>query len=270
MNSENIPQLFKAISDRKAIREYSDKPIPNELCDKIDAFISQINNEPDLFDSKTRFMLMRKDFSRIWTFGLVGGNKFWLCGCTNKDNEFSEAAFGYKMEKIILYICSLGLDTVWLGGTYTASCFTTDLKMDNEKEKLVCVSPVGYRSDSQGLISYFMKRKRNEWSKNFFYQNAKTAMTEDKCDFFTKEIIEAIRWLPTAVNRQDYAVVFGDKVAHVFVVGKSTLSLCDGGIAMAHVEVACSANGHAGKWEKVENLNVEQPENWRYLGSYVC
>ena len=65
MNSENIPQLFKAISDRKAIREYGDKPIPNELCDKIDAFISQINNEPDLFDSKTRFMLMRNLDIRI-------------------------------------------------------------------------------------------------------------------------------------------------------------------------------------------------------------
>ena len=270
MSTENIQVLFKAISERKAVREYSDKPVPTELCDKIDTFITQINNEPDLFNAKTRFMLMRKDFSRIWTFFWVGGNKFWLCGCANKDNELSDVAYGYKMEKIILYICSLGLDTVWLGATFTASCFTTELKIDDEKEKLLCVSPVGYRADKVGLITYFSKRKRNEWSKNFFYQNAKTAMTEDKCDFFTKEIIEAIRWLPTAYNKQEYAVVFGDKVAHVFVIICNRLSLCDGGIAMAHVEIACSANGHPGKWEKVENLNVEQPEDWKYLSSYVC
>ena len=47
---------------------------------------------------------MREDFSRIWTFGFVGGNKYWLCGCTNKDNPFGEVAFGLKMEKIILYL----------------------------------------------------------------------------------------------------------------------------------------------------------------------
>ena len=40
MNSENIPQLFKTISERKSVREYGDKPITNELCDKIDTFIS--------------------------------------------------------------------------------------------------------------------------------------------------------------------------------------------------------------------------------------
>ena len=175
------------------------------------------------------------------------------------------------MEKIILYIRSLGLDTCWLGGTFTSSCFTGELKMDDKTEKLVCVSPVGYRAPNKvGLISYFAKRARNEWNKNFFIGNAKQDMTEDKCEFFTKEIIEAIRWLPTAVNRQDYGVVFVDKNAHVFCTSESKLGLCDGGIAMAHVEVACSACGHPGHWEKMENVNLEQPEDWKYLGTYVC
>ena len=175
------------------------------------------------------------------------------------------------MEKIILYCTSLGLNTVWLGGTYTSSCFTKALKLDEKNEKLVCVSPVGYRNpNKKGIISYFSKRKRNEWAKNFFFEKPGQAMTEDKCTFFTKDIIEAIRWLPTATNRQDYAVVFKEYTAHVFSVGSSMCYLCDGGIAMAHVEVACVGSGINGKWEKVENPCEDIPKNWKYLASFIC
>ena len=98
MESSNYKEMYEAISKRMSVREYGDQIITPELCDKIDAFIDKINKEEDIFKSKTRFLLMREDFSRIWTFGFIGGNKFWLCGCTNKDNEFSDVAFGLKME----------------------------------------------------------------------------------------------------------------------------------------------------------------------------
>ena len=95
-------------------------------------------------------------------------------------------------------------------------------------------------------------------------------MTEEKCSFFTKDIIEAIRWLPTAVNRQDYAVLFKDKTAHVFAVGSSMLHLCDAGIAMAHVEIGCLGNGLNGHWERLKDVCEEIPKNWEYLASFVC
>ena len=271
MDSINYKSLYEAINKRISVREYGDQNVPPELCDKIDAFIEIINKEEDVFKSKTRFLLMREDFSRIWTFGFVGGTKYWLCGCTNKDNELSDVAFGLKMEKIIIYLTSLGLDTCWLGGTYTASCFNKALKLDDETEKLVCVSPVGFRNPNRiGIISYFSKRKRKEWDNNFFYEKATQPMTEDKCTFFTKDIIEAIRWLPTAVNRQDYAIVFSGHTAHVFSLGTGGFNLCDAGIAMAHVEIACMGSGLEGHWEKLENVLQENPKNWIYLASFVC
>ena len=252
MDSTNVKDLYDAMSKRMSVREYGDQIVSPELCDKVDAFIEKINKEEDVFQSKTRFLLMREDFSRIWTYGFVGGNKYWLCGCTNKDNEFSEAAFGLKMEKIILYLTSLGLDTVWLGGTYTASCFTKALKLDEKTEKLVCVSPVGYRNpNKKGIISYFMKRKRNEWAKNFVFEKPSQPMTEEKCIFFTKDIIEVSRWLPSAMNKQVYAFVFKDKNTHIFDNGSS--GLYDGGIAMTHVEIACQNYELNGDWGKLEN-----------------
>ena len=115
-----------------------------------------------------------------------------------------------------------------------------------------------------------MKRKRKEWDQNFFYEKPDQPMTEDKCTFFTKEIIEAIRWLPTAVNRQDYAIVFNSHTAHAFSVGSSMCYLCDGGIAMAHLEVACVASGLDGHWEKLDKVCENVPSNWKYLVSFVC
>ena len=174
------------------------------------------------------------------------------------------------MEKIVLYATSLGLDTCWLGGTYTASCFTKALNL-KDNEKLVCVSPVGFRNpNKKGIISYFMRRKRKEWDQNFFYEKGNQPMTEDKCTFFTKDIIEAVRWLPTAMNKQDYAIVFNNHTAHVYTIGMSTFNLCDAGIAMAHVEIACNGNGLDGHWEKIQNPCDNIPQNWKYLASFVC
>ena len=271
MDSINYKELYEASKKRMSVREYGDQIVPPELCDKIDAFIDKINKEEDVFNSKTRFLLMREDFSRIWTFGFIGGNKYWLCGCTNKDNELSDVAFGLKMEKIVLYATSLGLDTCWLGGTYTASCFTKALNL-KDNEKLVCVSPVGFRNpNKKGIISYFMRRKRKEWDQNFFYEKGNQPMTEDKCTFFTKDIIETVRWLPTAMNKQDYAIVFNNHTAHVYTIGMSTFNLCDAGIAMAHIEIACNGNGLDGHWEKLNNVVCENaPSNWKYLASFVC
>ena len=112
-----------------------------------------------------------------------------------------------------------------------------------------------------------MKRKRNEWDKNFFFEKGNQPMTEDKCSFFTKDIIEAIRWLPSAVNKQAYTIVFKDHTAHVF--GNGSWGLYDGGIAMAHVEIACLNFGLKGHWEKLENPCEEIPKGWKYLASFV-
>ena len=44
----------------------------------------------------------------------------------------------------------------------------------------------------------------------------------------------------------------------------------DGGIAMAHVEIACLSNGHNGHWERLEKPCEETPKDWIYLASFVC
>ena len=107
-------------------------------------------------------------------------------------------------------------------------------------------------------------------AKNFFYEKTNQPMSEDKCTFFTKDIIEGIRWLPSAMNKQDYVILFKEHTAHVFTNGFGSFSLCDTGIAMAHLEICCVANGINGHWEKMNNVAEDITKNWRYVCSFVC
>ena len=213
---------------------------------------------------------MRKDFNRIWSFGFVSGNKYWLCWCINKDNPLGEVSIWIKNGKNNFIFTNLGPDIIWLGRTYTTSCFTKALNLDEKTEKLVWVSPIGYRNpNKKGLINYFSKRKRNDWNKKFFFEKPSMPMTEEKCSFFKKEVIGAIRWLPTAVNKQDYVVVFKDKTAHVFSVCSSMCYLCDGGIGITHVKIGCLGNGLNGHWEKLKEVFEDLPQNWKYFASFI-
>ena len=182
-----IKTIYEAIAERISVREYA-QIIKPELCDYIDAFIEKINKEEDIFQLKTRFLLMRKDFNRIWSFGFVSGNKYWLCWCINKDNPLGEVSIWIKNGKNNFIFTNLGPDIIWLGRTYTTSCFTKALNLDEKTEKLVWVSPIGYRNpNKKGLINYFSKRKRNDWNKKFFFEKPSMPMTEKSVAFLKKK-----------------------------------------------------------------------------------
>jgi len=69
MDESNLKELYEAISKRMSVREYGEEIVKPELCDKIDEFIEKINKEEDIFQSKTRFLLMREKI--LADFGLL-------------------------------------------------------------------------------------------------------------------------------------------------------------------------------------------------------
>ena len=61
-------------------------------------------------------------------------------------------ALGYSLEKVILYCTSLGLGTVWLGGTFNKGNFAKAVNL-KENEILPIVSPVGYEGGKKSLFA---------------------------------------------------------------------------------------------------------------------
>ena len=47
---------------------------------------------------------------------VLSGEKLYVAGIVDKV-PYSDVAFGYSMEQLVLYAWSLGIGTVWIGGT---------------------------------------------------------------------------------------------------------------------------------------------------------
>ena len=59
-----------------------------------------------------------------------------------KNVQNASVAFGYSFEVFVLLAQSLGLGTVWLGGTMNRAAFEAAMEL-SENEMMPCASPIG-------------------------------------------------------------------------------------------------------------------------------
>ena len=71
---------------------------------------------------------------------VVSGTDFYV-GAKVKRVPHAEEAFGYSFERLVLYAQSLGIGTVWVGGTMDRAAFERAMELDAE-EMMPCMSPL--------------------------------------------------------------------------------------------------------------------------------
>ncbi len=124
-----VEELIKI---RHSVRNYDNSPLSEEIINKIESYISKVENP---FNQKIRIKLIKKDNSnkelKLGTYGVIKGANYFLAAVCEKD-DLSLIALGYTLEKVILYCTSLGLGTVWLGGTFNKGEFAKAMNL-NEK-----------------------------------------------------------------------------------------------------------------------------------------
>ncbi|EOS59515.1 hypothetical protein C815_02098 [Firmicutes bacterium M10-2] len=131
--------IMKVMEERHAVRKYQDLPISDRdvallkeeiaACNKESGLhIQLILNEPKAFDPK---------------YGHFEGATNYIALIGKKGPGLDEKC-GYYGEKIVLYAQSIGLNTCFVGGTYTKVDNVLEI---NKDEKLVCMITVGYGVD---------------------------------------------------------------------------------------------------------------------------
>ena len=137
--------LLQAMKERHSVRSYDEKSIEAGTVEKLRSFIKECNkesglhmqlvlNEPHAFEG---FMAHYGKFSGVRNYiALIG----------RKGNDLEEKC-GYYGEKVVLYAQTLGLNTCWVGLTY--SKVKSALQIDPE-EKLCLVIAIGY-GQTQGV-----------------------------------------------------------------------------------------------------------------------
>ena len=137
--------LLQAMKERHSVRSYDEKSIEAGTVEKLRSFIKECNKESGLH------MQLVLDEPHAFEgfmahYGKFSGVRNYIALIGRKGNDLEEKC-GYYGEKVVLYAQTLGLNTCWVGLTY--SKVKSALQIDPE-EKLCLVIAIGY-GQTQGV-----------------------------------------------------------------------------------------------------------------------
>lgn len=223
----NLEETIKA---RHSVRAYKAQPLAEDVVMVLEKGIEEMNsqgnlhiqlikNEPKAFQGK---LAKYGKFSNVTNYLVMAGRK----------SDDLDERIGYYGEQLVLLAQSLGLNTCWVGLSYSKVPGTYVL---GEDEKIACYIALGY-GETQGISH---KTKTVEQVSN----------ASDTTPSWFKKGVEAALLAPTAVNQQkfffEYIPAKDGQPAQV--IAKRSFSLIgytrmDLGIAKYHFEVGAGKN----------------------------
>lgn len=260
---------IEIIKMRHSVRSYNESGIPNDLLEKLQAYIKEINHTKGLFGGNIRIELVEKEALakevKLGTYGVIKGASHYLVVACKK-SKYDLEDLGFLFEQVILYCTSIGLGTVWMGGTFQKSNFAKAIQLKDD-EILPIVSPVGIESDKKSIVAKLFNQSnhRKEFAEIFFNQDFNTPLTyEDAKEY--KEVLEMVRLAPSAMNKQPWRIQKQGNNFHIFSDSKIEMSRVDMGICMCHFYLAAKEKNLNGEM-KVLNMKNQNP--YKYVASWI-
>ena len=217
--------LQEAISARHSVRAYKEQPLTDADAQALQDKIEQLNREGHL-----HIQLIRNEpkaflgpFARYGKFRNVTD---YLVMAGVKADDLDER-IGYYGEQLVLLAQTLGMNTCWVGLSYTKIPNTYIL---NDGEVIQAYISIGY-GETQGVSH---KIKRIDQVSN---------VSDSTPDWFRRGV-EAALLAPTAINQQKFSFEYLGMIdGHHRVLAKKGFSLVgythmDLGIAKYHFEIA--------------------------------
>ena len=216
--------IQEAIEARHSVRAYKEQPLNEEIVKLLEDEIVKLNNEGQLHiqlicnEPKAFQGTMAK-------YGKFRNANNYLVMAGKKSKDLDERV-GYYGEQIVLFAQTLGLNTCWVGLSYSKVPGTYVLE---EGEKIACYIAIGY-GETQGVGH---KIKTVEQVSN----------ASDITPSWFKKGVEAALLAPTAVNQQKFSFEYvGMNNNRHEVQAKKGISMIgytqmDLGIAKYHFEI---------------------------------
>ena len=267
-------QILKIMMERKSIRSYDGRDVPEEVRAKLMAFASSLENPYGL---PVEFRLLDgKELPGLSCPVIVGTELFLGAKCPAGPD--ANEAFGYSFQQLILYAHSLGLGTVWVGGTMDRAAFERAMEL-GEGEVMPCMTPIGYPAQKRALRDKMMRKgisadTREPFEALFFDGDFAVPLTRTRAGILT-EALEALRWAPSAVNRQPWRLLLADGCIHFYLKrsrgmpggGSIDIQKIDMGIALAQFALAAEETGLRVRFER-NAPDALAPEGMEYIASY--
>ena len=217
--------LLEAIKARHSVRAYKEQPLTDEDARALEEMIATLNRE-----GRLHIQLIRNErkaflgpFAR---YGKFSGVTDYLVMAGVKADDLDDR-IGYYGEQLVLYAQTLGMNTCWVGLSYTKIPGTYVL---HEGEVIQAYISIGY-GVTQGVTH---KIKRIDQVSN---------ASDDTPDWFRRGV-EAALLAPTAINQQKFSFEYlpAEEGQLPRVLAKRHFSLVgytqmDLGIAKYHFEI---------------------------------
>ena len=227
--------LQEAIEARHSVRAYKDQPLSEEVVKVLEKEIAVVNQKGNLH---VQFILNEpKAFQgTIAKYGKFRNVKNYLVMAGRKADDLDERV-GYYGEHLVLLAQTLGLNTCWVGLSYSKVPGTYVI---DEGEKIVCYIAIGY-GETQG-VGHKVKTVEQVSRSAVRTLGSSTNATDAMLSWFRRGV-EAALLAPTAVNQQKFSFEYlGMKDGRHQVRAKKGFSLIgytqiDLGIAKYHFEI---------------------------------
>ena len=209
--------IKEAIKERHMVRQYTDKTIPADIVESLNARITENNKKYNLhlalvvgnsdgIGSMAKLLLSKTVNNYIVLAGVDAPNL--------------DEKLGYCGADLILYAQTLGLNTWWVGGMFNGKGALKNL--NNKNVRVNSVIAIGY-GKTQGVPH------RSKTADEISRYNGKTPQ-------WFVDGVDALLYAPTALNKQPY-VVSGDGNKVSISAGSGHFSGIDLGIGKYHFEV---------------------------------
>ncbi len=243
---ENIKDLIK---NRRSVRTYDGREITAEDKAKLCAFMENIENP---YGINVEFKLMNAGEHGLKCPVAVGTDLY--VGGKIKRVPSAFEAFGYSFEMLVLYAQSLGIGTVWLGGTMNRPAYEAAMALA-EDEMMPCASALGYPANKMSIRESMMRKaikadERLPFEELFFDGSFDAPLTEGKAGELAY-LLEMVRLAPSAVIMQPWRAVVKDNAVHFYLKRSSgfgnhevlDMQRIDMGIALCHFDLAAQELG---------------------------
>ncbi len=271
---EPAADILHVMQARKSIRTYDGRRVPEELCSELMDFARTVENP---YGVPVEFRLLDgRQQHGLFCPVIVGTEQFIAAKCPA--GPYANEAFGYSFQQLILHAHRLGLGTLWVGGTMDRGVFERAVEL-REGEMMPCMTPIGYPAEKQSLRDKMMRRgigadSREKFESLFFDGDFTVPLSPIRAGILA-EALEALRWAPSAVNRQPWRLLLRDGCLHFYLrrsrgvgsEGNIDIQRVDMGIAMAQFALAAEARGLDVYFQR-ERPAVAPLEKTEYIASF--
>ena len=276
------------VKHRYSCRSYLDQPIEAASRQDLTEFLDALRTGP--FGNTTRFSLVaatendREALKRLGTYGFIKGAPGFIVGAVEPGLRNLED-YGHCLERAVLEATDLGLQTCWLGGSFSKSSFARRIK-SARNETVPAVVAVGYPAEGSKdtRMRQMAGSNRRLPPEQLFFEGRPGQPLDLSLATEYADALEAVRWAPSASNKQPWRLVRSGKTSHFYLQrtkgygkGTATFSLLrladlqrvDMGIAMSHFDLVNSEHGLSGRWVVDEPPLEEAVASLEYAASWI-